>query len=256
MTSKGKSIGLVLSGGGARGIAHLGVLKALNEFGVRPSILSGTSAGAIAAAFYANGFSIEEILSIIKKGHFFSFSNLLFEKPGVFSMKGFEQIYAKYFPENTFESLQIPLHVAATDLLKGQITYFSGGNLSQALMASSCIPVVFQPVQYNSTYYVDGGVLDNFPVEPLLGKCDIIIGSYVNSIKEELSEIHMNDVLDRSFHLALSNSVRNKIKLCNVFLEPPDMSQFGILDLKKIDAIFEYGYNYCKTQEHSLRMLL
>jgi NTE family protein len=247
------TIGIVLSGGGARGVAHLGILKALEEFGLQISAISGTSAGAIAGAFYARGYSCKEILEIIKKGHFFSFSNLLLEKQGFFSMKGFEKIYSKYFPTNNFSDLKMPLHVAATDILKGEIVYFSSGDLSQALMASSCIPVVFQPVSYANTMFVDGGILNNFPVEPLIGSCDKIIGSYVNSIKQEVTAIHMNTIMDRSFHLALSSSVRNKIELCDFFIEPPDMSQFSILDLKRVDEIYDYGYRYGLTLEGKVK---
>ncbi len=248
-------LGLVLSGGGARGVAHLGVMKALEEFGIKPSILSGTSAGAIAAAFYAKGYSIAEILSIIKKGHFFSFSNILFKKQGCFSMKGFESIYATYFPTNSFSELNIPIHVAATDILKGEIVYFSSGDLSKSLMASSCVPVVFQPIQYNNTYYVDGGVLDNFPIEPLLDQCEQIIGISVNSIKTELTEIHMNNILDRSFHLSLSSSVKDKKGKCDLFIEPPDMSQFGLFDIKRIDQIYQYGYEYGLSLEKEIKAL-
>lgn len=251
-----QKIGIVLSGGGARGIAHLGVLKALEEFGIKPSVISGTSAGAIAGAFYAGGYSLREIKSIVEKGDFFNLSNVLIKKQGLFSMKGFEKMYQDYFPNNTFDDLQIPLHVAATDILKGEVVYFSSGNLSQALMASSCIPVVFQPLHFDNTYFVDGGVLNNFPVEPLMNKCDIIIGSHVNSIKTEVNEIHMTDIIDRSFHLAMSNSVRNKINSCHLFIEPPNMSQFSIFDVKKSDEIFEYGYSYTISLEKEIKQLI
>jgi NTE family protein len=138
-------IGLVLSGGGARGIAHLGILKALEEFGIKPSIISGTSAGAIAGSILCRWLFFTRNKKIVEKGDSFNFSNLLIKKQGLFNMKGFEKMYQDYFPNNSFDDLQIPLHVAATDILKGEVVYFSSGNLSQALMASSCIPVVFQP---------------------------------------------------------------------------------------------------------------
>ncbi len=249
-------IGIVLSGGGARGIAHLGVLKALEEFGIKPSIISGTSAGAIAGAFYAAGYSLNEIKKIVEQNEVFNFSNILIKKQGIFAMKGFEKMYQTYFTTNSFHDLKIPLHVAATDILKGETVYFSSGNLSMALMASSCIPVVFQPVSFNGTYYVDGGVLNNFPIEPLINQCDIIIGSHVNSIRKEVNEIHMKDIVDRSFHLALSNSVKNKISNCNLFIEPPNMSQYSIFDIKKSDEIFEYGYTYTKNMEKEISELL
>lgn len=251
-----KKIGLVLSGGGARAIAQLGVIKALEEFGIKPSIISGTSGGATAGALYAAGYSVPEILSIIKEGNFFGFTNILIRKQGLFAMRGFEKVYAKYFPNNSFEDLKIPLIVAATDILKCEINYFSSGNLSKALCASSCIPLVFQPVNFNDSLYVDGGVLDNFPVEPLIGKCDVIVGVHVNSLEKELKKVHMNNIVDRSFHLALSLSVKNKINLCNLFIEPPNMSRYSVFDLKKAKEIFDYGYLYALSLETEIKNLL
>lgn len=249
-------VGIVLSGGGARGIAHLGIMKALEEFGIKISVISGTSAGAIAGAFYAKGFSIEEIITIIKSEKFFKLSNILIEKQGIFSMRGFGNIYQKYFPSNSFSDLQIPLFVSATDILKGETVCFSSGDLSKSLMASGCIPIVFQPINYNGTFYVDGGILDNFPIEPLLNQCETIIGISVNSIKKEVKEIHMRNILDRTIHLALNNSVRNKVSNCDLFIEPPNMSQFGIFDLKKADEIFDYGYKYGLSIESKIKELL
>ena len=114
-----QKIGIALSGGGARGIAHLGVLKALEEFGIKPSIISGTSAGAIAGVFYAGGYSLHEIKSIVENGEFFNLSNVLIKKQGLFNMKGFENMYQAYFPNNSFDDLQIPIYIAATNILNG-----------------------------------------------------------------------------------------------------------------------------------------
>jgi len=248
-------IGIVLSGGGARGIGHLGMIKALEEFGIKATHISGTSAGAIAAAFYAAGYSATEILNILKKGHIFNFSNLLIKRQGLFAMKGFHDIYLECFPNNSFDDLQIPLYIAATDILKGELVYFSSGNLSQAIMASSCLPLLFQPVSYNNTLYVDGGVMNNFPIEPLMGQCDIIIGSYVNSIKKEIDKVGMNNILDRCFHLAMKSSVEQKTLSCNLYFEPPNMSQFSLYNLKNADEIFEYSYRYALTLEDQIKAL-
>ncbi len=250
-----QTIGIALSGGGARGVAHLGLLKALEEFGIKPSIISGTSAGAIAGAFYAKGYSIDEILEIVKNGHFFSFSNLSLEKKGIFSMKSFEKIYAEYFPENSFEELHIPLHIAATDILNGEIAYFSEGELARCIMASSCVPVVFKPISFNGTQFIDGGVLNNFPIEPLLNKCDTLIGIDVNSIQKTEKEISIKNILDRSFHLALSSTLKEKTNKCDLFIQPPNMSQFGIFDLGKVQKIFKYGYEYGLSIEKEILKL-
>lgn len=248
-------VGIVLSGGGARGIGHLGVLKVLEECGIKPAVISGTSAGAIVGAFYSAGYSTDETIDIIEHHRFFNIAHMLFRKQGVFAMNAFETLFHKYFPKNTFEDLDIPLYAAATDILKGETVYFSSGNLTQAIMASSCIPIVFQPLSFEGRLYVDGGVLNNFPVEPLIEKCNIIIGSHVNSIKKESETVHMRDILDRSFHLAMSNAVRHKGHICDVFIEPPNMSQFSIFDTKRARQIYEYSYRHALTFKEELMEL-
>ena len=246
-----QKIGIALSGGGARGIAHLGVLKALAEFGIKPTVVSGTSAGGIVGGFYAAGFSPDEILDIAKHADLFSVFNLAFYQ-GIFSMNAFEKIYLKYIPHNTFEGLSMPLYVAATDILKCKTVYFSSGVLSSALMATSCVPVAFQPVVFEGTEFLDGGILNNFPTEPLVGKCDAAIGVHVNSIDRTVDHVHTKDLVDRSFHLILSASVRVKMTSCDLFIEPPGMSRFGMFDIGMADDIFKAGYDYTMSIKDSI----
>lgn len=236
-------IGIALSGGGARGIAHLGVIKALQEFDIRPTVISGTSAGGIVGGFYAAGYSPDHILDICKHADLFSIFSLKFHQ-GIFSMAAFEKIYLKYIPHNSFEGLSMPLNVNATDILKCQTVYFSSGVLSTALMASSCVPVAFEPVLYKGTELFDGGILNNFPTEPLVGKCDAVIGVHVNAIDTAVDHIATKDLIDRSFHLAVSALVKAKINHCQLFIEPPGMSRYGLFDIGKADEIFKAGYNY------------
>lgn len=239
-----KKIGLVLSGGGIRGVGHIGVLRALSELGIQVHALSGTSAGAIVAAFHSAGFDSNTIMEIAKNKKFFGFSNLLFRKAGLFNMESFQMIYDEYFHGTSIENLKIPLTIVATDIVKGEVVYFENGPLDVALKASSCVPLVFEPVVVNGTIMLDGGILNNFPVEPLLSKCDKIIGVHVNSLSKDLKEIHMKDMLDRSFHFALSSGINEKVKMCNVFIEPPNMSRFGMFDMAGIDEIYRVTYEY------------
>jgi NTE family protein len=237
-------IGLVLSGGGIRGVAHLGVIKALNEMGIQVDAVSGTSAGAIVGAFHCSGFNTDEILQIVKEKKFFGFSNFLFGKAGFFDMITFKDLYLTYFEDNKIENLSKPLFITATDIVKGELRYFDKGDLDVALMASSCVPMVFQPIEHDGTIFLDGGILNNFPIEPLLNTCDKIIGVHVNSLSKDLNQIHMKDMLDRSFHFTISSQVKHKMKDCSVFIEPPNMSRFGMFDMGKIDEIYSYGYEY------------
>lgn len=240
----GNKIGLVLSGGGIRGVGHVGVLKALSELDIQVHALSGTSAGAIVAAFHSAGFDSDTILEIVKNKKFFGFSNLLFRKAGLFNMESFQMIYNEYFHGGSIEQLKIPLTIVATDIVKGEVVYLDNGPIDVALKASSCVPLVFEPIDFNGTILLDGGILNNFPVEPLVGKCDKIIGVHVNSLSKDLKQIHMKDMLDRSFHFALSSGINEKVKLCDVFIEPPNMSRFGMFDMAGIDEIYHFSYEY------------
>jgi NTE family protein len=202
--------GYVLSGGGARAIAHLGVLRALEQHDIRPTAISGTSAGAIVGALYAAGYDCGQILEMAQRFRFFSIPQLLWRKSGLFSMKAFEKLYNEFFPNDDMAALPIPVYIAATDIVRGRTIYFSEGSLSMALMASSCIPLLYEPIPYEDTYLVDGGVLNNFPIEPLLSVSDRIVGVHVNSLSRKPEQLHFKDLLDRSFHFALSSAVMQK----------------------------------------------
>ncbi|MES2380868.1 MAG: patatin-like phospholipase family protein [Bacteroidota bacterium] len=242
-----KKVGIVLSGGGARGFGHLGVLKALEEIDITPSIMAGSSAGAIVAAFYSAGYEPEEIMEIARKGNFFSMSNLMLRKAsGLFAMKSFEQIYLKCFPKDLIEALPIPVCIAATDMIKAKTKYFTEGSLAKALMASSCLPLVFEPIHYNDGIYLDGGILNNLPVEALVGKCDFIIGVHVNEMSPKLADFKLKDMLDRTFHLTMSKTVYDKASQCDLFIDPPNMSRFGMFEVQKAEEIFLYCYHYTK----------
>lgn len=249
-----KKIGIALSGGGARGLGHIGVLKALEEKGIKPSVISGTSAGAMFGAFYAAGYSLDKIIKISKKANFFSLKNILFGKSGFLNMNAFEELIEEHIPGNTFEALKIPLYVAATNIVKGETSYFSSGILSKAVMASSCIPMVYEPIKYNDTYYLDGGLMNNLPVEIIKDKCDFLIGSYVNSMSLKLKDLHMKDMIDRGFHLALSAGIKDKAKLCDLFIEPADMSRYSMFDMDKADEIIDFCFNYTSEQLRSIEI--
>lgn len=249
-----KKIGYVLSGGGARGFAHLGVLKLLEELGIKPYAIAGTSAGAIAGALYAAGKSPDAILQLMKNNNYFGWSNLLWRREGFFSMKVMEKTLSDAIGTDDFDALQIKLFVAATDLVKGESVILSEGKLIEAVIASASVPVVFEPVVMGKKMLVDGGVLNNFPVEPLEKTCAIIIGSYVNKMADGINTQSLSgakNIIDRCFHLAISNSVYTKVNKCAVFIESP-LHMFDMYDVKQADKIFEIGYTTALQHKEKL----
>lgn len=249
-----EKIALTLSGGGLRAIGHLGVMKALEQHQIKPSILSGTSAGAIVAAFYAAGHSPDEMLSIILKKDFFPRSYLRLRSSGLFDPSFLVKIFSEYIPDD-FAKLELPLYVAATELSAGVTEYFYEGSLYKALLATSSIPLIFPAVADHEKLYVDGGILNNLPIEPVKDKCDFLIGVHVNSIAKGFeASPGMRKTLDRIFHLALSNAVYAKSEHCHLFIDPPGMTQFGMLEKKEAHKIFEYAYAHAMEQLESVSL--
>jgi NTE family protein len=237
--------GLVLSGGGARGFAHVGALQALNEAGIFPDVISGVSAGAIAGALYADGHTPEEILHLFSETKIYKYLEIIIPKRGLLKMTGLSKIISKNLKAKTFEDLAIPLFVAATDLNNGKCVYFDKGDLLKPVLASATVPVLFCPVRIGNKIFVDGGVLNNFPVEPLVNKCENIIGIHVNPFGyfEEFNSIL--SIAERSFHLSFSTHLIKKTK-CDIFIEPEGLDKFRLLDISKIKEIYKLGYKETK----------
>ncbi len=240
-----RKVGLVLSGGGIRGVGHLGAIKALEEHGYRPAVISGCSAGAIIGAFYAAGYSVDKMLNILEKNELFPATSFRLRASGFINTGFLSKLFHEYLPENTFESLKIPLYVATTNLTAGKTEYLHRGKLDEALLASSGIPMMFPATLMNDDAYYDGGVLDNLPVQPIRKQCDFLIGVHVNAL-DTLSSATLPPVktLDRVIHLAIGQSVKHSANQCDLYLEPPEMLQFGLLGKKDIMSIYEHVYAY------------
>ena len=111
-------------------------------------------------------------------------------------------------------------------------------------MASSCVPTVFEPVEYDGMMLLDGGILNNLPIEPLIGKCDKIIGVYVNSMSTEADSLSMKNLPDRTFHLAISEREQAKKSVCHLFIEPTNMGRFGMFETNQAEDIYKYAYEF------------
>lgn len=241
-------IGLVLSGGGARGIAHLGVIKALQEAGIKISVISGASAGAIVGAFIGAGYSPEDVCEFIEKTSLFNTFQLSFNKRSLLKIEKGANELLKYFPEDSFESLQIPLKVTTTDIIKGKVKVYKKGQLIKPILASSCIPVVFDPVKIGNRYLVDGGVLDNFPVDPIRKEVDYIIGIHCNPIDSGYQLSNWKNLFERTMMMTVTQLAQANKKKCSIFLEPSGLSKYSVYAFNKAQEIFEFGYNYASDE--------
>lgn len=253
-----KKIGYVLSGGGVRGYAHLGLLQYLEEINIRPYAISGTSAGAIVGVLYSAGLSPKAILDLMMKNRYFGWSTLLWNKSGFFSMDVLAKTLQSVIPANSFQSLATKLFVTATDLNNGEPVTYSTGELFQAIVASSSVPVIFEPVVLGDRILVDGGLSNNFPVEPLESICDIIIGSHVNKLVQDLKagqKLQTIQTIERCFHLAIAQSVYSKASRCDLFLDH-ELAGFNMFDTKRAEEVFNIGYQGARASGKKLMSLL
>ncbi|MEZ4809873.1 MAG: patatin-like phospholipase family protein [Allomuricauda sp.] len=244
--SEAKAIGLVLSGGGVRGVAHIGLIKAMEEHGLRAEVVSGSSAGAIVGALYANGNKVDEMLQFFKDTPLFQYSFFAIGKPGFIDTERYFDIFKSYFRQDTFESLGKPLYVVATDLLKGEEKMFHEGELIKPLLASAALTPVFSPVEINGTFYADGGIMNNFPSEYVVDKTDFVIGSNV-SIAPQIQKKDLKNSLQlagRVTSLMIYASNKEKLEKCDMFIEPNELEKIGVLDKKGIENAYSIGYDH------------
>lgn len=242
------NIGLVLSGGGARGAAHIGVIKALEEESIFPTHISGTSAGAIVGSLYAAGVSWPEILDFFKTITIFSTNRYARNKPGFLNSANFYDDLKAFFPEDNFETLKKPLFVTAANIVDGTSKIFSEGELIKPIIASASFPGVFTPTEIDGEYYVDGGTLNNFPVEPLKVACDKIIGVYVNPLKQvTIKDLkHSYSIVERAYKIKVAAESMIKFTDCDMVVNPQGLIKYGTFNMTNIDAIFNLGYTATK----------
>ncbi|MGB5980638.1 MAG: patatin-like phospholipase family protein [Nonlabens sp.] len=241
--------GLVLSGGGHRGVAHAGALKAMQEQGFEADKISGVSAGAIVGAMYAANYSPEDILDLFKKIKLFSFSTFARRGAGLVSTQAFHNILLDYFPDDSFESLSKELHITAANLITARKKVFKSGRLIPAILASSAVPGVFTPIEIDGQLYTDGGILDNFPVKPLRKKVDEIHGIYVCPLKEmKITDFKRSyDVVNRAMHLKMHSLSLNKFKECETVVYPQELCNYHLFQSGQVDTIYRLGYEAAQT---------
>lgn len=249
-----QEIGMVLSGGGVRAIAHIGLIQLLLENNIVPTRVSGTSAGALVAALYAAGYSPEQMLKFFNQTPLLKFSLYARGKPGIMDSDKYALYFKNFFPDDSFEKLKYPLAVTATNLIEGKLDFFSTGELIKPLIASSALPPVFSPIEINGNLYCDGGVLNNFPIEPMKKKCSKIIGSFVNPVnKIEKSEVNTSlKLMYRVYHIGLDANNHSKFKKCNYMFLPPNIKNIGVLDSRSVNKAYKMGYDYAKKEESKI----
>ena len=239
-------IGIALGGGGTKGFAHLGVLKALEEKGIVPNVFSGTSAGAVVASLLAFKKKPNEIFEILKDLKLTDAAKIKFPKKGFASLDKLKDKLEIIFENKNIEDLDQPLFISVTNLNTGNAEYLNQGNIAKSIQASSSIPLLFTPVDIEGYQYIDGGLVDNVPIKPLMNKCDKIIAIDIMPTKEVKNLKNIGDIINRIFDISISMQGQYK-KHCDLLIEMERLPDNNILDTSKNEKMFDIGYKYAKN---------
>ncbi len=256
VTKKPYRFGIALSGGGARGFAHIGALKALEEAGLKPDVLAGVSAGSVAAVLYSSGMSCDSIIEHFSKLKFRDLSEFKMRGGGFFSMERFtNHVLKAIHPHKNIEELPIPTYIGATDFDNGLAVAFDKGSIKERIAASCSIPVLFHPVEIDGVRYVDGGVLRNVPSWILRDKCETLIGINCSPLDNRKVKNSIFDVAIRSYNLMLRGNTKNDMDVCDVKVELPEIVNYKVFDLKGIHQVYLSGYSSTRRALKNAKLL-
>ncbi len=245
LSIKDKKIGLCLSGGGARGFAHLGVLAAFDELEIPIAKLSGSSAGAFAAALYAEGHKPYEILEVIQRRKFWKYASFRPTKFGFMNLNKTARILKELIPHNSFEGLKIHTAICATNISRGVPEYFEEGELINPIIASATVPVLFKPVLIKGSRYLDGGLSNILPIEPLLS-CDLKIAVNVTPFHPRLPVKSIKDIILKSVYISVDHQSRERYNMADIVIEPKGIIHFDGFKMKHAEKLYQIGYESTK----------
>lgn len=244
--SKKKKIGLALGGGAVLGAAHIGVLRALEEFRVPITHIAGCSIGAFIGALYAFGKSSKEIEDFAEDIKWFEVSRITLSQYALLTNKKIKNIFHDTIGDVGIEQAKIPLIIIATDISSGEKVEMKSGDIASAVMASTCVPGVFKPVQRDGKLLVDGGVVENVPVATLdkIG-CDIIIGVDLVAGHIHRRPDNILGVLVNTLYFMLQSATKLQTKEADILIAP-DLSHYNFVDIDQVSDLIEIGYQEAK----------
>lgn len=244
MTSgKQYKLGIALSGGSARGFAHVGALKAIEEAGLKPDVLAGVSAGSIVAVLYASGVSPDNILKLFSDQSLKSLIGFNLKSGGIFNIDKMKQLIMKAIaPCKTFADLKIPVYIGVTNLDTGKWEVMNEGTIADRMVASCSIPILFKPVKINGSNYVDGGVLRNLPSSAIRDKCETLIGINVNPMTPLKKPNSIIDIALRTYDLMAKSNQNPDMEICDLAVVLREISSYQLFNLNDINKVFTSGY--------------
>ena len=255
--SEPRGVGLALGGGAARGLAHIGVLKVLEEEGIPVDCVAGTSAGSLVGAAFSVGLSWREIFEKARGINWFDIASPAFSRLGLLRMDRLQRLLEETLGNRTFESLSIPLSVVTVDLVSGDQVILCEGPVARAVRASCSIPGIFEPVIEDGRSLVDGGLLNNMPVDIVrrMG-AGIVLGVDLNPDRRHIEPPrNVLDVLSYSFDILITNAANQFLAEADIIVSP-QIGGFSYRDLRRIDELVALGEAAMRTKLGRLKEML
>ncbi len=243
---KKKKIGLALGGGAALGAAHIGVLHALEEKGVSITHIAGTSIGSLIAALYAFGKTVDEIKEIALDLRWMKVTDISISKFALLSNEKLGKVVEEHIGDKNIEDADIPLGIVATNISTGEKVLLDKGPVARAVMASSCIPGLFEPVEMDDVMLVDGGIVENVPIQTVLDLgADYIVGVDLHAKFANEKPKNILDVLVSSFHITMMASAKLQNEVADLMIKP-DLSDFNLTNTGQAVDLIRQGYKEAK----------
>ncbi|HQU73258.1 MAG: patatin-like phospholipase family protein [Calditrichaeota bacterium] len=249
------SLGLALSGGAARGIAHIGVLQAFKENGIIPDFLAGTSIGSLVAGLFAFGIPVADILNQAEALSWTKISSLNIPRTGFLSNRILGEIVESQLGKVNIEDSPIPLAIVTTDISNGERVVLREGSLSEAIKASSCIPGIFTPVSINGRLLVDGFLVENVPLSPLreMG-AQITVGVNLGALRDYREPDGIIDIMMNAFEIAVDANTFKTMRQADLIISPK-LAGISRMDSTRAQDMYDEGYQAALAALPELRRL-
>ena len=247
-SSRNDALGICLSGGAALGFAHIGVLQSLEDHGIYPTHIVGSSIGAIVGTMYAAGYSPKEMLQLVKDDKLYKITKLMtfrptFLKSGLSTHDMLRSLVHELIPHNSFEQLKKKLYICVVNLNKAEWEIVDSGNeLDKWVAASASIPGIFETIKVGETYYIDGGLLNNMPAQGIEDFCQVIIGVDVIPHKVPTELRKPIDKLAFALRAVQHQNSKEGRDLCRFIIEPQAIEEFHEFSFDAYQAIYQHGY--------------
>ncbi len=252
-----RKLGLALGGGAARGMAHIGVIKVLEEEDVDVSFVAGTSAGSLMGALYCAGLGWREMREIAGSINWGDIVSPAFDGMGMVSARKLEKVLNEVIGEREFTDLDRQFSVVATDIQTGEPVVLSTGSVSHAVRASCSIPGIFAPTTWGDRILVDGGLVDDVPVDIVRDMgADAVVGVDLNEDRGHADPPdNLIDVFYQSLNILIYNAAKSKKRTADIMISP-DLAGFKYYSLRRIDELVAAGEDACRRWIPALKTFI